>query len=74
MTEKTLGQVLYEALPWRSRLWADLFSAEQKAYETEAQAVAAVVREQVAAWIEPQRNDVPATGAEFAAALRSMNP
>lgn len=45
MTTKTLGQVLYEALPWRARPWAQLFKSEQKAYETEAQAVAAVVRE-----------------------------
>lgn len=31
---------------------------------------AAAEREKLAAWIEPQRNDVPATGAEFAAAIR----
>jgi hypothetical protein len=28
-------------------------------------------RERIAAWLEVQRNDIPATGAEFAAALRS---
>ena len=29
-------------------------------------------REKIAAWIEPQRNDIPATGAEFAAAIRAI--
>jgi hypothetical protein len=29
-------------------------------------------REQCALWLEPQRNDIPATGKEFAAALRAM--
>jgi hypothetical protein len=41
-----------------------------------AAAVAACVaaeRESIAAWIEPQRNDVPATGKEFAAAIRARN-
>ena len=27
----------------------------------------------IADWIEPQRNDVPATGAEFAAAIRNRS-
>lgn len=56
MTTKTLGQVLYEALPWRARPWAQLFKSEQKAYETEAQAVAAVVREQAVLEAAMQRN------------------
>lgn len=30
-------------------------------------------REAIAAWIEPQRNDVPATGQEFAAAIRARS-
>lgn len=33
--------------------------------------VAAKERERIAAWIEPQRNGVPATGAEFANAIRA---
>lgn len=37
-----------------------------------ASAVAAVARELVAAWIATQRNEVPATGEEFAATIRSM--
>lgn len=28
-------------------------------------------KEDIANWIEPQRNDVPATGEEFAAAIRA---
>ncbi len=28
-------------------------------------------RERIASWLEMQRNDIPATGAEFAAALRA---
>lgn len=27
----------------------------------------------IADWIEPQRNDIPATGAEFAAAIRNRS-
>ena len=34
-------------------------------------ACAAAEREKCAQWLETQRNDVPATGAEFAAALRA---
>lgn len=30
------------------------------------------VLEKVAAWIEPQRNDIPAYGFEFAAAIRNL--
>ena len=29
-------------------------------------------REWIAAWIEQQRNDIPATGREFAAAIRAL--
>lgn len=36
-----------------------------------AEAVAET-REAIAEWIEPQRNFIPATGAEFAAAIRAM--
>lgn len=35
--------------------------------------VAAREKERIAAWIEPQRNDVPATGYEFALAIRALN-
>lgn len=31
-------------------------------------------RENIAAWLETQRNEIPATGREFAAALRSFGP
>jgi hypothetical protein len=47
----------------------DAYTAEQM-HAYAAQAVAAE-RERIAAWLEVQRNDVPATGAEFAAALRA---
>lgn len=77
MTEKTLGQVLYEAeLQERGtvRVPFAALHVNQERYERIAQAVAAVLREQIAVWIELQRNDIPATGAEFAAAIRSMKP
>ena len=34
--------------------------------------VAKVVLEAAATWIESQRNDIPATGKEFAAAIRAL--
>ncbi|KQB59319.1 hypothetical protein [Acidovorax sp. SD340] len=39
----------------------------------DAALVAARERERIAAWIEPQRNDIPACGFEFAAAIRALN-
>lgn len=33
--------------------------------------VAAKEREKIATWIEPQRNDIPACGFEFAASIRA---
>lgn len=76
MTTKTLGHVLYEADPivldGRTVAWLDLPRCHMDLYESKASAVAAVVREKVAAWVEPQRDFIPATGAEFAAAIRSM--
>lgn len=75
MTTKPLGQVLYEeCLPCYSKTitWDALPHESKASFEREAQAVAAVVREKVAAWVEPQRDFIPATGAEFAAAIRSM--
>lgn len=48
MTEKSLGQVLYESLTWRRRPWAETTKHEREAYEYEASAVATVVREQCA--------------------------
>ena len=36
-----------------------------------AEIVAAAERENVASWVASQRNDVPATGSEMAAALRA---
>lgn len=52
-TEKSLGQVLYEAFSagsfsLRKRGWASLPPHAQADFESEAQAVAAVVREQCA--------------------------
>lgn len=35
-------------------------------------AAVAAERERIAAWLEPQRDYIPATGAEFAAALRAI--
>lgn len=74
MTTRTLGQIASETMAaLRAQASAQELSdpAEQAAmWET----VAAVLREKIAVWVEPQRNDVPATGAEFAAAIRSMEP
>lgn len=48
----------------------DVFTAAQM----RSHALAAVLaeRERIAAWIEPQRNDIPACGFEFAAAIRAL--
>jgi hypothetical protein len=40
-------------------------------FERFAQLVAEQEKESIAAWVEPQRNDIPATGAEFARAIRA---
>ena len=50
------------------------YSGEGLADAVRAYAAAEVAkeRERIAAWLEPQRNNVPATGAEFAAALRAV--
>lgn len=46
--------------PW---LYEAIAAVAQKAAEAE--------REAIAAWIDPQRNDIPACGFEFAAAIRA---
>lgn len=48
-------------------------SVPQHWLEHFAALVAARERERIATWIEPQRNDVPATGYEFALAIRALN-
>lgn len=51
-----------------------IFHTEASASEVRAaiRAIEAATIERLAAWIEPQRNDVPATGKEFAAAIRAI--
>jgi hypothetical protein len=44
--------------------------AEERAIRTYAAAAMAAERERLCAWLEIQRNGIPATGAEFAAAIR----
>lgn len=48
-------------------------SFTQAMFESWLAAEAATI-ESIAAWIEPQRNDVPATGKEFASAIRALLP
>ena len=58
------------------RLAADALEAQAREIEglrKGAALVAARERERIATWIEPQRNDVPATGYEFALAIRALN-
>lgn len=68
MTTKTLGQVLYEAQTHNVRSvvrrWDELTAGRKSIFEREAQAVAAVVREQCAQAGDPH--------GECAAEIRSM--
>ena len=42
-------------------------------FERFANLVADAERECIAKWVEEQRNDIPATGVEFASAIRARN-
>jgi hypothetical protein len=50
------------------RAWVELEACVSRIAETHA----AAERERIADWLASQRNDVPATGQEFAQALRSQ--
>ena len=47
-------------------------AAEIAAIEAYARAAVAAERERIAVWVSIQRNFIPATGEEFAAAIRGM--
>lgn len=59
--------------PYRANEDLDSALLEIELLRKDAALVAARERERIAAWIEPQRNDVPATGYEFALAIRALN-
>lgn len=53
-----------------SRATADAAKAARLMARRAWDAAMAAQRERIAAWLDWQRNDIPATGAEFAAAIR----
>ena len=50
-----------------------LHEFKQALCEAAARIGAEKEREEIAKWVEPQRNDIPATGIEFAAAIRNRS-
>lgn len=63
---KTLGQIAFEAAAEATGCEQSWQDANQAKWEAAAEAVKASIAE----WLEGQRNAIPATGEEFAQALR----
>ena len=70
MTKEDLIRMAQEA-GWEMDSAWDLYDGFNSRLERFANLVAAAERENVASWVASQRNDVPATGSEMAAALRA---